>query len=100
MSHPSKIKGNKFERELVDLAKKRGLSAKRAWGSNGRSLGLHDEVDCVIEDYTVQAKRRKSIASFLKCEHTDIVSFREDRGDTYALIPMEVFLDLLVKVKG
>jgi len=33
LSHPSKIKGNKFERELVDLAKKRGLSAKRAWGS-------------------------------------------------------------------
>ena len=35
MSHPSKQKGNRFEREIVDKAKDRGLDAKRAWGSNG-----------------------------------------------------------------
>ena len=100
LSSPSKRKGNSFERELVALAKGWGLSAQRAWGSNGRAMGEHEEVDCKIEEYTVQAKRRKSIAKFLKCEHTDIVAFREDRGDTYALMPMEIFLTLLKKLKG
>jgi len=100
LASPSKQKGNAFEREVVNLAKEFGLKAVRAWGSNGQSLGLHEEVDCTIEEYTVQAKRRKKIASFLKCEHTDIVAFREDRGDTYALMDMNVFLTLLKKLKG
>tara|TARA_R110000822_G_scaffold142577_2_gene280665 strand:+ start:284 stop:583 length:300 start_codon:yes stop_codon:yes gene_type:complete len=97
MSSPSKQKGNRFENELVDLAKGCGLSAQRAWGSNGRAMGEHEEVDCKIEGFTVQAKRRKAIAKFLKCEHTDIVAFREDRGDTYALMPFDIFLDLVKK---
>ena len=100
MTSPSKQKGNRFENEIVALAETYGLKAQRAWGSNGRAMGEHEEVDCKIEEYTVQAKRRKSIAKFLKCEHTDIVAFREDRGDTYALMPMEVFLTLLKKLKG
>lgn len=100
MSSPSKQKGNRFENELVDLAKGYGLSAQRAWGSNGRAMGEHEEVDCKIEEFTVQAKRRKSIAKFLKCEHTDIVAFREDRGDTYALMPFDTFLDLMKRIKG
>ena len=100
MPSKSKRKGNAFERELVDLAKGWGLSAKRAWGSNGRSLGMHDEVDCIIDDLTCQAKRRKSIASFLKCEHTDIVAFREDRGETYVLLKYELLLDLIKRYRG
>jgi len=100
LSSPSKQKGNRFENELVALAMEWGLQAQRAWGSNGRAMGEHEEVDCKIEEYTVQAKRRKSIAKFLKCEHTDIVAFREDRGETYALMPFNMFLDLIKKVKG
>ena len=100
MASPSKQKGNTFEREIVNQAKELGLKSVRAWGSNGQSLGMHEEVDCTIEEYTVQAKRRKKIASFLKCEHTDIVAFREDRGDTYALMNINVFLNLLKKIKG
>ena len=100
MSSPSKQKGNRFENELVALAKGWGLKAQRAWGSNGKAMGEHEEVDCKIEEYTVQAKRRKKIASFLKCEHTDIVAFREDRGETYALMPFDIFLEMLKKIKG
>jgi len=100
MSHPSKRKGNAFERELVKYAKGWGFSARRAWGSNGRSLGMHDEVDCVIDEFTVQAKRRKTLPKYLKCEHTDIVAFREDRGTTYALMPMDLFFDLIKRLKG
>ena len=46
----SKAKGNRFEREVVKLAKEYGLESKRAWGSDGRSLGLHPEVDITIEE--------------------------------------------------
>ena len=40
MTHPSKIKGNTFERECVNKAKKAGLKAQRAYGSNGKMLLL------------------------------------------------------------
>lgn len=100
MSSPSKQKGNRFENELVALAKEQGLSGQRAWGSNGRSMGKHEEVDCMIEEFTVQAKRRKSIAKFLKCEHTDVVAFREDRGETLILLPFDKWLDMIKQIKG
>ena len=94
LSNSSKQKGNSFERESVNRAKAWGFKAKRAYGSNGEAMGEHAEVDCKIEEYTVQAKRRKKLASYLKCEHSDIVAFREDRGDTYVLMPYDEFLNL------
>ena len=48
MPSPSKAKGNRFEREIVNEAKRAGCTAVRAWGSNGQSLGLHEEVDLTI----------------------------------------------------
>ena len=48
MSHPSKIKGNKFERDVVKKAELFEIDGKRAWASDGRSLGLDPEVDVVI----------------------------------------------------
>jgi len=92
MSHPSKIKGNTYERELVDQAKASGLTAERCWGSDGRSRGLPEEVDIIIEDYFLQCKRRKSIAKYLKVEKADGVVFREDRGQSYILLPFEFWL--------
>ena len=59
MPSKSKAKGNRFERECVKIAKEYGLESKRAWGSDGRSLGLDPEVDMTIEEYTVQCKVRK-----------------------------------------
>jgi len=100
MSSPSKRKGNAFERELVDNAKDWGFKSVRAWGSNGRAMGEHEEVDLKIEEYLVQAKRRKTLPKYLKCEHTDLVAFREDRGKTYFLMEQDVFLTILKKLKG
>ena len=34
MAHPSKVKGNKFERDIVNKAKEFGLESKRAYASN------------------------------------------------------------------
>tara|TARA_R100000742_G_C4258856_1_gene76696 strand:- start:611 stop:982 length:372 start_codon:yes stop_codon:yes gene_type:complete len=90
----SKRKGNGYERELVKQAEASGLEAKRAWGSDGRSMGMHEEVDCLINGQKVQAKRRKSIAKFLKpTEHVDVVVFREDGGTSLVLIDWFDWLD-------
>ena len=104
MASPNKIKGNNFEREVGNDARAWGLEAERAYASNGKSLGYHEEVDCTIGSevnrYTVQCKRRKKLASFLKCDNADIVAFREDRGGTYMLIPIGTFLTLMKKLEG
>ena len=95
MAHPSKVKGNAFEREVVRLFESYDIECKRAWGSNGQSLGLHEEVDCLAEgDIRIQAKRRKKIAKWLKpSEVVDAVVVREDRGESYIIIRLEEFCD-------
>ena len=94
MTHPSKQKGNRFERLIVDKAKSYGVDGERAWGSNGRSLGMHEEVDVLLEgDLRIQAKCRKKIAEWLKpSEVVDAVVVKEDRGETYIIIRYDEFL--------
>ena len=93
MSHPSKQKGNRFEREIVEKAKERDLEAQRAWGSNGMALGEHPEVDCLIDGYKIQAKVRKRLPAYLipSCE-VDAVVFKQDRGEVLMLIRYEDWL--------
>jgi Holliday junction resolvase len=96
MTHPSKTKGNTYERELVNAAKEAGLESKRAYASDGRSLGLHETVDLLIQDKKIQAKRRKSIAAFMQpTEHVDAVAIRQDRGSTLIVVTLEEYLNLI-----
>jgi len=98
MTHPSKVKGNGYERELVNLIQDSGMQAKRAYASNGESLGYHAEVDLIFgdENYKVQAKRRKKIADYLMVnENVDFVVFRQDRGDSMVLMDFYYLLDIL-----
>tara|TARA_Y100000593_G_C4301760_1_gene333730 strand:- start:1128 stop:1442 length:315 start_codon:yes stop_codon:yes gene_type:complete len=93
MSHPSKQKGNRFEREIVDKAKDRGLDSKRAWGSNGMALGEHPEVDCLVDGYKIQAKVRKTLPKYLiPSNEVDAVVFKQDRGEVLMLIRYEDWL--------
>ena len=94
MSHPSKQKGNRFERQIVELCKIWQIACKRAWGSNGESLGMPAEVDCLIEDdYRVQAKVKKKISSYLiPSEDVDAVVFKQDRGEVLMLVRFEDWL--------
>jgi hypothetical protein len=99
MTHPSKNKGNGYERELVNQAKKAGLKAKRAYASNGQSLGMHEEVDCLIAGQRIQAKRRKKLLKGIQdmiglLEHTDAVVFREDKCESFVLVRWSDWLDL------
>jgi len=88
MPNKSKEKGSRFERKLVDDFKSFGFRAVRAWGSNGRSLGLPEEVDLLVEGKVkVQAKCRKQIPKFHgMTDNVDMVAFKEDRGETYFMI--------------
>tara|TARA_R100000773_G_C4196501_1_gene100455 strand:- start:220 stop:540 length:321 start_codon:yes stop_codon:yes gene_type:complete len=93
MTHPSKVKGNKFERDIVNKAKELGLESKRAYASNGESLGMHAEVDLIIEHFKIQAKIRKSIASYLlPNENVDAQVIRQDRGEAYIVLRLEDWL--------
>jgi len=92
----NKIKGSNFEREIVNLAAAKGMTAKRAYASNGRALGEAEAVDCVIEGYRIQCKRRKKLASFLQIpEGCDVVSFRQDNGESLILMPIDMFLSFI-----
>ena len=97
MPSPSKAKGNRFEREVVNKAIQSGLTAKRAWGSKGASLGMHEEVDLIIgrePEIKIQAKCRKKLATFLQpTEHVDAVVCKQDRGETLIILRFEDWLE-------
>ena len=103
MASPSKAKGNRFERLVVNKASEAGLSSKRAYASNGMSLGLAEDVDCLVGGYKVQCKTRARIAKWIKVpESCDVTAVKEDRGDTYIVIRYEDWLELinLIDKKG
>jgi Holliday junction resolvase len=101
MTHPSKIKGNNYERELVAQARDKGLESERAYASNGRSLGESEEVDLIISGCRVQAKRRKALPAYLALnEGVDAVAFRQDKGSTLILLRLDDFLDKVKETGG
>lgn len=71
MPSKNKARGNAAERAFVDMAKEHGLEATRAWGSDGRAMGEHEEVDVRVNlpasKYSVlmQIKRRKVVADYI-----------------------------------
>lgn len=105
MSSKEKAKGNRFENECVRVAEDFGFSSKRAWASDGRSLGLSSEVDMIIEylltpdtskTMTVQCKVRNKIAKYLlPPDECDITLLKEDRGEIYATIRYKDLLELI-----
>lgn len=106
MTHASKRKGNRYEREVVEQAEAFGLEAERAYASDGRSLGEAEECDVLIRDpeanvtdaVRIQAKRRKSIAQYLTPpEGADINVVRENYGDSLAVVPLPFLLKLLAE---
>jgi len=103
MAHRNKIRGNNLEREIVNAAKEVGLSAKRAYASDGRSLGKSEVVDVIVEDYCIQAKRRKKVAQWLypknHGEDVDMVVTRMDREEALIVFPLKMFLKIIKEIK-
>lgn len=98
MTHPSKQKGNRFEREVVALAQEYGLFAKRAYASNGESLGKSETIDVIVGELDGGCKRRASLAKYLKPpKDADVNFIREDRGEIYAVMSARKLFELMTK---
>ena len=108
-----KQKGNRIERECVNLAKGFGFESKRAWGSDGRSLGWHEEVDMTIsigkidkkcsanDFFKFQVKGRKKIGALYKpCEHVYGQILKEDRQEPLVTIRYKDLLMLFKRLTG
>jgi len=97
MPNKSKAKGNRFEREIVDAIELHDIKAVRAWGSNGRAFGHHEEVDILINDeIKVQAKVRKALPKWIApSEHVDVQIIKEDRGKMYVVQELNDWLLML-----
>jgi Holliday junction resolvase len=101
VTHPSKAKGNVFERELVQLFEHAGVVAERAYGSNGKALGEAEGVDVSAGGCRVQAKRRKQLPAWLRMpDGCDCVIFREDRGTAYVMIEAVELAQLIRRAGG
>ena len=103
MTHPNKIRGNTLEREIVNKSKEAGLSAKRAYASDGRSLGFSEVVDVLVEDITIQAKRKKKVAQWLypdfHGDDVDCVVTRMDRKEALIILPLEKWIKMMKEIK-
>ena len=72
----SKAKGTGYENELVKKLEESGFEkVKRAWGSDGRSMGEAPDVDILADGIKIQAKRRKSIPKWLNLGNCDVVMY-------------------------
>lgn len=103
MATKSKAKGNRFEREIVNILNENDIPAKRAWGSNGVALGCTEDVDILIEElsrgikkFKIQAKRRAALPKYLKLGNCDAVVIREDREAPLIMLP---FMDFIAMIK-
>ena len=91
----SKAKGTAYENELVKKLKDNDFKeVKRAWGSDGRSMGEAPDVDILADGIKIQAKRRKSIPKWLNLGNCDVVMFREDRGITFVCMTLNDYICL------
>ena len=93
------MKGHNAERETVKLAQEAGLTAVRAWGSDGRALGQATTCDVLIDNEPYQVKRRANIAEYVKPPRGTVGTLiREDRGEWLAVIPAKDYFDLLRRI--
>ena len=101
MSSPSKVKGNRFERECVERAEYKFIEAQRFWGSDGRSAGYHKDADIKVDDWLFQCKIRKQLPKWLQIDWNEVDGFliRQDRGKPLVMIDYDDFLDL-IKERG
>lgn len=98
MPNKSKIKGDGYERELVNICKEHNVPAVRARGSDGRSLGEHETVDVLIGSQRIQAKRYKKFPAWSKFDpkHVDAIVYREDYSkEHFVLLTLESYMALI-----
>ena len=90
-----KERGVKFEREICRQAEAMGLPAQRAWGSDGRSMGLPAGVDCLVGGFRVQARRREITKTIAPGADVDVVVTRRNRGEALVVMRYSDWLYLI-----
>jgi len=103
MAHPNKIKGNRFEYQVRDMFIDKGIECKRAYASDGRSLGLSEDVDVLATHndvkYPMQCKIRKRLSKVVKPNANVFAQVvREDRGEPLAILKLVDLVDLIAKL--
>ena len=100
MPSKSKIKGNKYERDIVNFFENVGLPCRRAWGSDGRSMGFTEGVDGTLnEEYKWQAKCKAQISPFyIPNEEVDFQIFKGNRTGTYATMTVKTLGEMIVRM--
>lgn len=99
MTSKSKIKGNNFEREIVAYFKNKGYNSKRAYASDGRSLGCSEKIDVQVnlneKIFNIQCKHHRKFPIYLQIDKDmDAVVFKENRGKKYILLELDNFISL------
>lgn len=105
-----KQKGYRHEVECVDGAKKYGLDAVRAFGSDGRALGEKSDVDVVIvhpglcqddrfKKLKLQAKSRAFFPKYFSLGNADLKVFKANRQRSMALVDYEWLMECLSRVR-
>lgn len=103
MTSKNKARGNTFERKLVNMAKEFDLPAKRAYASQGTSLGETEETDLVVFGMRIQAKKRKKLTgevpkwihTYLDSCKTDALVVGVDRHEPVAILSYKHLLTLI-----
>ena len=114
MGTKNKARGNTAEYYVRDRCEHYGVNCDRAWGSDGRSMGLDYEDDGTIGRYRWQSKRFKfdnvvkwfyvNCMKYLTGDQ-DLVTFYIDRAKghprkVYAIMDLEDLLSLIAEAKN
>ena len=100
MGKMSRDKGAAFERETVNLFKEHSLKSRRTALSGALA---HEKNDVLVTPgwnetkvLTGECRRRAKLpAIFREIEGADFLTVREDRGESYTIIPTKFFAELL-----
>ena len=97
MPSKNKLRGTRLENRIVKMAQDFGFKARRAWGSDGRSMGLHKDVDVLIDErITLQCKKRKKLPDWMGVsDDVDYNIIQTDYKPPMILIPFEEYLRML-----
>lgn len=97
MPNKNANRGKNLERALVKRFLINGITAKRAWGSNGEALGLHRTVDLLVNNsIKFQVKKKKVLPEWLGfTEYVDGVIVQTDRQEPIVMIQLKDYLTLL-----
>jgi|19_taG_2_1085344.scaffolds.fasta_scaffold193215_2 Holliday junction resolvase len=92
-----KQKGNRVERFFVKLFQNYGWKARRMYGSSGRSCGLDDEVDIIINEKEpnevyAQVKSKKKMPQWMSLKNVKWLLIKEDREEPLIMMRLHDYL--------